>query len=126
METNKRFTQLEFYKALQQFTGTKNYYLHIFNQQYLFLTDGAQFIRKEAKASWLFDRILCLQKYRKISKLSFQIWRIRKESKRQWILGCLDKDANVLYGKRIGNIDFPVDELELWIIDRVALLPLEL
>jgi hypothetical protein len=42
-----------------------------------------------------------------------------------WYAECYDGNNNFIVGQEIPYSDFPIDSIELWIIDGVALLPSE-
>ena len=66
-------TVVDFKANLDEFTGTFQYHEHRLANLYINLTDGCDYVRKEAKAYWLFDAILSHQITNMISNHSFQV-----------------------------------------------------
>ena len=105
---------------LDQFTGTEKY--HKVSPLYPFvLTDGVRYLADEGKAWWLLDAIAS---YRK--REPFQVWSLDvAPDKTALLLMREDKDAPILVKQHIEYTDFPLDRVEVWVIDGVALLPSE-
>lgn len=107
-------------EALNQFTGTEKYYKY-FN---LKLTDGSYFLAQEGQCFWLLDVILSYQL--KLSHIHFQIWQLEKNEDDSAVITMKeDSDKPVLVKQRIPWTDFPLEEVELWLIDGVLILPSE-
>ena len=66
---------VDFKENLDEFTCTFQYHEHRLGNLSINLTDGCDYVRKEAQAYWLFDAILSHQITKIISKHSFQVWR---------------------------------------------------
>ncbi len=114
----------EFKDTLAGFTGTENYYLHhLTNGMTMKLTDGAQFVREFGNAYWLFNIILSWQM--KLHTFPFQVWRLQKQGDGSWFIQCMDGDDHILGCQEIGYTEFPVAQLEIWLVDGVCLLPTE-
>ena len=102
---------------LEQFTGTEQYYKHWLGINY---TDGVKYLAERAGAYWLIDLIAS---YRR--KEPFQIWRLEKKDK-GWLATMQEySDQPVLVRQEIEYSDFPLDKIELWLIDGVLLLKSE-
>ena len=102
---------------LEQFTGTEQYYKHWLGINY---TDGVKYLADRAGAYWLIDLIVS---YRR--KEPFQIWRLEKKDKGWLATMQEDSDQPVLVRQEIEYSDFPLDKIELWLIDGVLLLKSE-
>jgi hypothetical protein len=87
------------------------------------LTDGCHFIRENAGAYWLFDLILSWQM--QLKGYEFQVWKLIKQGDGTWFIHCDDGNGKTLAGQEIPYSDFLLDQLELWLIDGVCLLPSE-
>ena len=110
---------------LDQFTGTEQYYRHTFGGKY---TDGVRYLAKTAGAYWLIDAIFSHQCTPKIMAVPFQVWKLQKYAWKdyQWVLTMReDKDAPRLVTQWIEYSDFPLDSVELWLIDGILILPSE-
>ena len=130
MEEKKTFSAREFERALAGFFGTSNYYEHkVTDEIKLLLTDGCNWVREVAEARWLFDEILFNQPRPEIKDLPFQVWVLWKETadgESDWVLRCEDgNDNTVLVQMLMETVDFPIDEIRIWVVGGVAMLPSE-
>ena len=114
MET-KTLTQAE----LDQFTGTEQYHQHWMRQ--LVFTDGVKYMAEAGGAFWLIDVIASWQR-----KEPFQIWELKVNPDKSCIVTMKeDTDEPILVTQEIPYTDFPLDEIKLYEIDGVLLLPSE-
>ena len=94
-----------------------------------FSTDGCNWIREAAEARWLFDEILFNQPRPEVKDLPFQVWVLCKDEDKEdrlWVLRCEDgNDNTVLVQMLMETVDFPIDEIRIWVVDGVAMLPSE-
>ena len=126
MEAIKTISSIEFRKTLAQFTGTASYFTHLIaNGMTMNLTDGCHFIREYAGegAYWLFDIILSWQM--NLGTFEFQVWKLKQQEDESWIIRCSDGNDKLLAEQLIAYSDFPIDSVEIWLIEGVALLPSE-
>ena len=107
---------------LNQFTGTLKYYTHWTRIQY---TDGIKFLAEQGEAYWLIDAITSYQT-KKIRRIPFQVWELKKTEKTKAIL-TMKEDTNQpeLIKQEIPYTDFPLNEIKLYLIDGILLLPSE-
>ena len=134
MKSTQNFTKQEFELALKQFGKNTKCHIHIFpGACTLRISHGCLFVKLEADAGWLFDSIAYYQFHKLIHPLHFQIWKLYKETDK-WILECLPDKEWLLENKlsrtsilstEIADKYFPVDDFEIWVIDRIAMLPSE-
>ena len=125
MKTTEKLSREEFELGLKQFIGTQNYWEHNVPGAFtLILTDGANYIRQEAQAYWLFDLIATFQFDDRIQLHPFQMWQLKKLDE-FWILECTRDDGEHMLTKIIDYSDFPIDLIDIWVFDGVALLPSE-
>ena len=124
METKKK-TVAELLEALEYFTGTFGYHTHQNGKHKLLITDGCDYIRREAESNWLFDCILSHQIFKAVKELYHQVWRLKKQSDDTWMLTCEDGNNNLISAQEIQFSDFPLPEITIWVVDGVALLPSE-
>lgn len=107
-------------QSLSGFTGTEGYTRYLMG---INLTDGVKYLADEGKAWWLLDAICSYQpKYRGVS---FQIWTLKKEGNRATLTMKEDSDKPCLVTQRIPYTDFPLEGVELYLIDGVLLLTSE-
>ena len=121
-------------RSLKHFTGTENYYgYRLFAGPVIgTYTDGVKFLEDECGAYWLIDAIFSYQ-YGKIKKEPFQVWTLNKcvyktgkrAGQEYWKLEGQDGNNNVIAKQIIEFSDFPLDEIKLYLINRVLLLPSE-
>lgn len=122
---------MEAYKirnALKHFRGTTEYNKHLYpGHSPIYLTDGCMFLREECNAYWLFDQILKAQSIPKVKAASFQKWFFAQvKGDLSWKLTCTNTDDNrVIWSRKLDFFDFPLQRIEIWLIDKVALLPSE-
>jgi hypothetical protein len=116
----------EIKQTLEGFTGTTQYYMHYFPQGLkILLTDGCDYIREKCEAYWLFDAILSFQLKSQIREEPFQVWKLQKQPDNSWELLCEDGNKKVIAVQAIEYSDFPLDEIIIWLVDGVAMLPSE-
>ena len=118
----------EIKRALREFRGTEKYYKHLFpGKSPIILTDGCNFVREHMNAYWLFDAILSYQNEKILRDVNFQIWELRQQRKDlSWLLSCRsDSDKKPLITQVIEFSDFKIEEIKIWLIGNVALLPSE-
>ena len=115
METKDLKASLK--RDLEQFTGTEHYYRHVFGITY---TDGVKYMAEVAGAYWLLDAVASYAR-----KEPFQVWKLMKQEA-GWVLTMQeDSDEPFLVTQVIEFSDFPMDEVTLWLIDGVLILPSE-
>ena len=130
MEIKKSISAMEFERSLIGFIGTSNYFEHKATENMrLLLTDGCDWVREAAEARWLFDEILFNQPRPEVKDLPFQVWILWKETadgESDWVLRCEDgNDNTVLVQMLMEAVDFPIDEIRIWVVGGVAMLPSE-
>lgn len=114
--------------TLCQFTGTDHYYKHLFpGKSPIIISEGCRYVREKCEANWLFDQILIAQSLPRMKNVFFQKWvfgQLREDL--SWKLNCINTDdGKSVWSKRIEFSDFPLRKIEIWVIDKVALLPNE-
>ena len=108
---------------LAQFTGSETWYRHGINRNVLF-TDGAKHVADNGGAYWLLDEIAILQPYNKrVAAEDFQVWKLAVGSDRSATLTCDDGNGNIVFSKKIAYTDFPLEEITLYFVNHVILLP---
>ena len=55
MNTGNKISAVDFKANLSEFIGTFQYHTHRIGKLCINLTDGCDYVRKEAEAFWLFD-----------------------------------------------------------------------
>ena len=116
---NDKLTKTE----LRQFTGSEHWYRHGLVRSILF-TDGAKFLADRGGAYWLLDEIALAQRFDAgVAAEAFQLWKLAVRPDRSATLACEDGNGKVILTKEIPATDFPLEEIELYYIDRTILLP---
>lgn len=110
---------------LAHFTGTENW--HRFNplMRHLLATDGAMYLAEKAEAYWLLDIIASLKLVPKCKNEPFITCRLVKDQNGGATFTATDGNKKKLYSQEIPFTDFPLDEITLYFIDNVVLLPSE-
>ena len=110
---------------LAQFTGTENW--HRFNplMRNLLATDGVMHLAKRAGAFWLLDIIGSLKLVGTCRNEEFITCKLVKDQNGGAKFTASNGNRRVLYTQQISSTDFPLDEITLYFIDNVVLLPSE-
>lgn len=127
METElKHYTEEEFSNELAGFIGTEQWHASGYGFTY---TDGVHFVvtnggRGDATAHWLVDVVFSYQFVPAVKRERFQVY---KFTRRGDGLDLIITDGNeaVLATQNIEYSDLRVNELTLWFVDGVLLLPSE-
>lgn len=108
---------------LTYFTGSERMWEHRTIAGKLLLTDGCNFIREKCEARWLFDLLFSHQK--DLKEQEFQCWTLRRTEGNTFVAICDDGDGKELIKQMIPFSDLVLDEIKIWVIDGVCLLPSE-
>ena len=106
-------------EGLAQCTGTEQYWKNpLLHFQY---TYGVKFLWESADCYWL---LIAISSYRRSEP--FQIWNLKKNPDDTAILSMQeDSDRPILVEQKIRYTNFPLEEIKLWLIDGILLLPSE-
>ena len=107
---------------LSQFTGTESYYKYVGGTM---LTDGAKYLADEGQCYWLLDIIASLKLVPECEGEEFMSCTFTKNENGGGTFVADDGNENVLYTQEIEFTDFPEDEINLFFIDNIILLPSE-
>lgn len=110
---------------LAYFTGTENW--HRFNplMRNLLATDGVMYLAEKAQCFWLLDIVGSLKLVNTCKNEEFITCKLVKDQKGGAKFTASDGNLKVLYTQKIPYTDFPLDEITLYFIDNVVLLPSE-
>lgn len=103
---------------LVQYIGTTNYYKH--PSSGLEYTDGVQHMAQAGEAYWLIDAIASYHRQE-----PFQVWTLTVTGMKAVLTMVEDTGQPVLVRQDIPFTDFPLDEIVLWLIEGVLILPSE-
>jgi hypothetical protein len=111
-------------QALRQFTGTEHWWTNPLFSGFSY-TDGVKYLAGEAGAYWLIDAIFSHQCNPKVKAEGFQEWRLKVSPDNTAVLTCSDGNCNEICRQEIAFTDFPLDEIALYLMNAVLLLPSE-
>lgn len=118
---DKEALKKDILQQLPHFTGTENMWKHNTPFGSLLLTDGSNYIREAAQCRWLFDLIRSYQGT--LNGVDFQSWKLKKNKGDSCVITCDDGNGKELARERIPYTSFPLDEINIWLIDGTCLLP---
>lgn len=109
--------------------GTSNWYKHSLVRDVTY-TDGVRHVAIAGGAYWLVDEIAIAQMNRRVRAEGFQVWTLKKPgvlvaADKSTTLTCEDGNGNVVTSNKIPYTDFPLDEITLWCVNKVIMLPSE-
>lgn len=110
---------------LAYFTGTENW--HRFNplMRNVLATDGVMHLAEKGEAFWLLDIIGSLKLVPKCANAPFITCILKKKDDGSATFTATNGNKTTLYTQEISYTDFPLDEITLYFIDNVILLPSE-
>ncbi|CAN5754295.1 hypothetical protein BH10BAC3_BH10BAC3_12110 [soil metagenome] len=108
---------------LRHFTGTSNWYRHLFTG--LLYTDGIKAMAVQFQAYWLIDLVFSHQVTPRLQKEAFQTWELNRIKGNQFLATCTDGNENILCKQVIPFSDFSADTLKMFYTNGVLMLPSE-
>lgn len=111
-------------EELEQFSGTEQFYCDPLFPEHIY-TDGVKYLAEKAGAHWLLEYIFSSQVYRRLKGQEFQVWKLQVQENRSVIISVEDGNDNVLKSFKIPFTDFPMQSIDLWLVDSVLILPSE-
>ncbi|MEZ5041542.1 MAG: hypothetical protein R2828_16740 [Saprospiraceae bacterium] len=109
---------------LRQFSGTEQYYFNPLFPSFHY-TDGVKYLAEQAGAYWLLYYIFSNQTKANLLEQAFQVWKLKVDEDASFKVTVEDGNDQVIDPFKIGFTDFPLDQFELWLIDKVLILPSE-
>ncbi len=105
-------------------TGTEGYHRFSMIPGFPVITDGVLSLAEAAGCFWLLDIIGSYQSNRKLDR-AFQVWTltVNLKDKRAVVRGY--NDTTRIITQNIPYTDFPMEELKLYLMDGIILLPSE-
>lgn len=117
---------------LAGFSGTEQYWKHPIHKNITY-TDGVRELLQSWECYWLLDAIVSHQP--KMANVEFQTWELERKFRKlgqdnykptdRFILKGMDGNKNVIVTQDIAFSDFKDDEVRLFLLDNVLLLPSE-
>ena len=121
-------------ESLSYFYGTENYYRHALNKNLLY-TDGVQYVAEEGKAYWLIDIVASVTSCFVVDSDDFTTWTLTKDKEKAYnkeldtqcdaVVICDDGNGKELYKQYKEYTEFPLDNLEMFLIQGVLMLASE-
>jgi len=108
---------------LSHATGTASYHKYSTFPFYPVITDGVKAIAEAAGCYWLLDIIGSYQQNKKLDPY-FQAWKLTVNEDDSAVVNGYN-DTTLTITQKVEYTDFPLDEIELFLIDGVILLPSE-
>jgi len=115
-------------RALRDFRRVKTYQKYLYpGKSPIQISDACKFLLDNCDSSFLFDEIIKAQDLKILKGAKFQVWVLRRSKKDlSWILSCQqNSDKKLLIRQIVEFRNFPIEEITIWLIDKVALLPSE-
>jgi hypothetical protein len=109
---------------LAQFTGTGQYYFNPVFADFRY-TDGIKYLAERAGAYWLLEYIFSSQPHRSLRNQNFQVWKLMVNEDNSALIKVEDGNKIVLEKFKIPYTDFPLQEIDVWLIDKILILPSE-
>ena len=115
-------TAKEIQENLPYFTGTETYFQYYFGIKF---TDGIKYLADNAECYWLINIIVSYQVDPKVKEEGFQVYKLKVNADKSALVEITDGNKNILAKQDIEFTDFPLEEIEIWCIDNIVLLPSE-
>ena len=113
---------------LNLFIGSEQRHRHPFFRSFYY-TDGVSYLAEDGQAYWLIDAIFSWQTDKRIKNdrmlQEFQLWQLKVEENRSAILTCSRDEDDVVISQNIPFTDFSLPEIELYLVEKVLMLPSE-
>jgi len=113
-------TPQEIKNKLSYHCGTENWWRHWIKP--FTYTDGVKDMAEMCESYWLLDAIFS---YRRNEP--FQVWELKVDLEKSKAVLTMRTDSNkpILVQQKIPFTDFPLDEMKLWLVNGVLILPSE-
>lgn len=110
---------------LGQFYGTEKWFRHNFYRNILH-TEGVQYLADHTNSFWLIDEIAGIYSKYYNENNYFQVFKLEVNLEKQTaVLTVTNGNEEPVTTKKIKYTDFPLDEIVLWCVDHVIMLPTE-
>ncbi len=104
---------------LREFTGTEHWYRH-WTRAFAY-TDGVKYLADKTGAYWLIDVIASHQP--KVRKIPFQVWNLTTQDAKGHVTMREDEDQPAIVKQEIEYTDFPLKHIDLYLSEKVLMLP---
>lgn len=113
----------ELQAGLSMYSGTTRWFRHW--SRHLTYTEGVKYLAEEASAYWLIDLVASWCPHPSIRNEQFVVWTLTVRPDRTAVVIADDGNGHELTRQGIGWTDFPLDRIDLYLVDKVLLLPSE-
>lgn len=117
LEVEREVEIMSLEHKLEKFTGGTMQHRTIVPS--ILMSDGIKFLWECQGTKWLIDFLANKQLETKIARQEFQVWNLSKGK-----LTLNDHDNKEIYQELVTR-EFPLDDVTIWIIDKVIILPNE-
>jgi hypothetical protein len=115
-------TAKELQDNLPNFTGTEHYFKFLMGIRF---TDGVKYLAESAECFWLLDIIASYQVHDIVKKEPFQVYKLTVNEDKSGLVEITNGDQRILETQEINYTDFPLQEISIWCIDKICILPSE-
>lgn len=118
MTTKGKMTKQEILSGLSHCIGTEKYWSDwMLNFNY---TDGIKYMVESCNSYWLLTAIASHRRNE-----PFQVWDLKVDGSKAVLTMKEDSELPVVVKQKITYTDFPLDEMTVWVVDGIMLLPSE-
>jgi len=115
-------------RTLRELRRTKTFHKFLYpGKSPILISDGCKFLLDNCDSSFLFDTIIKAQELKILKGVNYQVWTLELlRNNMSWLITCSSNcDKKPILIKSIPLSDFPLPEITIWVIQKVALLPQE-
>ena len=113
----------ELLARLSSFTGSTKRWKDQTPFGEILLSEGCKFLREREESKWLFDLMQSHQTH--LNNEEFQEWITERISEKEFMVTCTDGDDKTFATQKIQYSALPLDELKIWLVEGVYILPSE-
>jgi len=110
--------------VLRHFTGSEQVFYNPMFPKFRY-TEGVKYLAQEANCYWLLDYVFSNQTIKAISEQPFQVWKLKVAENRTATIIVEDGNYYTVKSFKLDYTDFPMDEIDLWFMERTLILPSE-
>lgn len=109
---------------LKQFTGSEQIFYNPLFPKFRY-TEGVKYLAQAANCYWLLDYIFSSQHLKTLQQCPFQVWKLKVTENQAAKLFVEDGNSNLVKSFNLKYTDFPLEQIDLWLVDNILLLPSE-
>jgi len=115
-------------RTLKELKRAKTFHKFLYpGKSPILISTGCKLLLDNCDSSFLFDTIIKAQELKILKGVNYQAWTLQQlKNDMSWLITCSsDCDKKPILIKSIPLSDFPLPEITIWVIQKVALLPQE-